>query len=174
MQVPQQAVRGFCTQYRTIIYNINPSTVITEGFLAPIANPTLPAFNVYRTGMLLGQYTTANAPSPDLVGHYINYSDASANLDQKNPVAILIESNTTTNTTPIAEGLTGGLGGRYSIVMLLPNLVISGTNLALANASADITALKTIFSFYEPPLGSESYAYLDGEPDQVLILQKRI
>jgi hypothetical protein len=159
MQAPEQAVPVFATQFARVIYN-EPNTIPQfSGQLAPLVGVALNA--QYVTGQLLAQYN-AHAPAPANVGQFVNYSAAASNLDQQVCVAILTENWVST---------AGGDGNFYSIAYLQPPLVLSGTQMALANEPADITAFLAAFPSFEPPLGSLLGAVFNGAPDQIYILK---
>lgn len=79
----------FTVKQRQIIYTqggLLPANPYTNGSLAPSTaiDPT------YKTGTLLAKYG-ANAPTPDLVGTYVNYDPASLNDDQKVCVGLIAQ-----------------------------------------------------------------------------------
>lgn len=159
MQAPEQAIQVFATQFGRVLYN-EPNTIPQfSGQLAPLAGVALNT--QYVTGQLLAQYN-AHAPAPANVGQFVNYSAAASNLDQQVAVAILTEGWVNT---------AGGDSNFYSIAYLQPPLVLSGSQMALANEPADITAFLTAFPSFQPPIGSILGAEFNGAPDQVYILK---
>lgn len=160
MQFPESAVPMFSTQFGTAIYNEQGTIVQTSVQLAPLTgvflNPS------YACGQLLAQYNL-NAPSPSLVGQFVNYSAASANADQSVAVAIITEQ--------WVQPTAGGNGGFYRIAFLQAPLVISGTQLSFSNEPADIAAFITAYNPFKPPVGSCLGFEYNGQPDQVYILK---
>lgn len=61
-----------------------PRYPLLNGVLAPSTDDSL-----YYSGRLLSIYTEANAPSPALVGTFVNYDPASTNPDQAIPTHVI-------------------------------------------------------------------------------------
>ena len=158
MITPEQAVQTFSTNFQRVIYNEPGTFPSFSGKLAPLTGVYLGS--TYSTGQLLGYYNV-HAPM-GLAGQFINYSAASANADQNVAVAILIEEWVST---------AGGDGNFYKIAYLVPPLVLSGTVMALANESADITAFLAAYTPFQPLPGSLVGPSYDGNNDQAYILK---
>ncbi len=155
----ESQVVTFQTNFILAIYNTVNNYTGDSVLLAPLTgvypNPT------YLPGQLLAQYN-ANAPTPDLVGKFVNFSAASANADQNKAVAILIPSQCNS---------VGNDGVFWNIAFLTPVLQISGTALANANEAADITAFLIQYPCIQPVPGATlSFSY-NGVADQVYIIK---
>lgn len=159
MQFPESQVQTYNSQFDQVVYNTPAQYTATSGQLAPLVgvflNPT------YICGQILAQYNL-HAPSPDLVGQFVNYSAASSNADQAVPVAILIQQWVNTP---------GGDLGFWNLSFLTPPLILSGTQMAFANEAADITAFLTAIPCYQPVPASCLGFFYDGQPDQVYIIK---
>lgn len=155
----ESQVVTFQTNFILAIYNTVGNYTGASARLAPLTgvypNPT------YLPGQLLAQYG-ANAPSPDLVGTYVNFSAASANADQNKVVAILIPSQCNS---------VGNDGVSWNIAFLTPVLQISGTALANANLPADITAFLIQRPSFTPVPGATLGFSYDGVADQVYLVK---
>lgn len=159
---------NWTTSFIQVIYNPILPPQSLSGQLAPIVG--LYPSDTYITGALLAQYTEANAPEPYLVGKFVNYSDASANPDQKIPVAILLQQN------PLFDPLAciPNVDGTYPeiqtflMVWLTNPLTISQTALLNANEQADVTAFLGLFPHY---LDNSIGTGLNGQPDTRIVLK---
>jgi len=122
-----------------------------NGVLAPstATDPT------YQTGTLLAKYD-AHAPTPALVGTYVNYDPASANLDQKVCVGVLAVPNKiglsgVDLTSPNTEALTVNRlqialfqnGGNVITGWLLNEVVLTDTTI---NAPAVIVGFNATYN----------------------------
>lgn len=159
MQSPESAVSTFGTSYGRVLYNEPNSFPQFSGKLAPLTGTALNT--TYVCGQLLAYYNV-HAPM-GLAGQFVNYSAASLNDDQNVAVAILTQEN--------MQNVVGGDGNFYQIAWLSAPLVLSGSQMALANEPDDITAFLSDFSPYAPLPGSLLGAAYNGTNDQVYILK---
>lgn len=121
--------------------------------LAPIVDSENPTRTLYHAGNLLARYGT-NAPSPELVGTYVNFDPASSNADQKICIGVLVEpmaNNMVGIDTTNAETATQTIN-RVEIVLFgnettgIRNIKMYEKALTDNNSAAVITGFKAQFS----------------------------
>lgn len=117
-------------------YGDDASYPIKLGQLAPNTNDEL-----YTTGTLLSQYTVANAPSPALVGMYVNFDSTSSNPDQLIVVGVItgqmIQGVTGVDTTSIATAT--ATNNEVNIMLWSVGVKFYENAISQNNAPADVT-----------------------------------
>lgn len=159
------ANKVFETKQTLVVYQNGQvmATPFDNGVLAPNTKGVK-----YQSGMLLAQYTVANAPVPALAGMFVNYDSTSANLDQKVCVGILPTGyydvsgiDLTTQETATATV------NRVNVARLFAGLNLYNETIVAQNDPADVTAFNTDF---EPKFVTN--VYLNGAQSAIVQITK--